>query len=55
MPTITLLYAGILGLMSIGISAMAGSLRGKTGVSIGAAGTALVIVVASIWSIVAYF
>ena len=38
MPTITLLYAGILGLMSIAISTMAGSLRGKTGVSIGDGG-----------------
>ena len=38
MPTITLLYAGILGLMSITISAMAGSLRGKTGISIGDGG-----------------
>lgn len=38
MPTITLLYAGILGLMSLIISAMAGNLRGKTGVSIGDGG-----------------
>ena len=38
MPTITLLYAGILGLMSLVISAMAGNLRGKTGVSIGDGG-----------------
>ena len=38
MPTITLLYAGILGLMSVPIAFTAGSLRGKTGVSIGDGG-----------------
>lgn len=35
MPEITLLYAGLLGIMSIILSAGAGVLRGKTGVSIG--------------------
>ena len=38
MPMITLLYAGLLGLMSIAISFKAGSLRGKTGISIGDGG-----------------
>ena len=33
-----LIYAGILGLMSIAISAKAGGLRGKTGISIGDGG-----------------
>ncbi len=35
MPEITLLYAGLLGVMSIILSAGAGVLRGKTGISIG--------------------
>jgi hypothetical protein len=35
MLSITALYAGILGIMSIGIAFGAGSLRGKTGISIG--------------------
>lgn len=38
MATTTLLYAGILGLMSIVLSFFAGSLRGKTGISIGDGG-----------------
>ena len=38
MPIITGLFAGILGLMSIWLSAGAGSLRDKTGVSIGDGG-----------------
>jgi uncharacterized membrane protein YecN with MAPEG domain len=38
MPVITALYAGILGLISIGVSFAAGSLRGKLGVSIGDGG-----------------
>ncbi|NKB99173.1 MAG: hypothetical protein GKR90_11865 [Pseudomonadales bacterium] len=38
MPTITLLYAGILGLMSIALSAFPGSMRGKVGVSVGDGG-----------------
>ena len=38
MPVITALYAGILGLMSIPIAFAAGSLRGKTKISIGDGG-----------------
>jgi uncharacterized membrane protein YecN with MAPEG domain len=38
MPTITLLFAGILGLMSIAVAFPAGALRGKTGISIGDGG-----------------
>ena len=38
MPVTTVLYAGILGLMSIPIAFMAGGLRGKTGISIGDGG-----------------
>lgn len=38
MPKITLLYAGIFGLMSIGIAFQAGSLRGQTNISIGDGG-----------------
>ena len=38
MPTITLLYAGILGVMSIVLSAGPGRLRGKLGVSVGDGG-----------------
>lgn len=38
MPTTTLLYAGLLGLLSIGLAFPAGSLRGKTGISIGDGG-----------------
>ena len=40
MPTITLLYAGILGLVSIAIAFKAGAMRGKTGISIGDGGNA---------------
>lgn len=40
MPTITLLYAGLLGLMNIGVAFPAGRLRGKTGVSVGDGGNA---------------
>lgn len=40
MPTITLLYAGLLGLMNIGIAFPAGQLRGKVGVSVGDGGNA---------------
>ena len=35
MLTVTALYAGILGLMAFGLAFMAGSLRGKTKISIG--------------------
>jgi uncharacterized protein len=38
MPIITALYAGLLGLVSLGVSFPAGSLRGKLGVSIGDGG-----------------
>ena len=38
MPTITLLYAGILGIMSIVLSSFPGIMRGKLGVSIGDGG-----------------
>lgn len=38
MPTITLLYAGLLGLMNIGVAVPAGRLRGKTGISVGDGG-----------------
>ena len=38
MPHITLLYAGLLGLLSLVLSYFCGSLRGKTGVSIGDGG-----------------
>ncbi len=38
MPIITSLFAGILGLMSIWLSAGAGNMRGKTGISIGDGG-----------------
>lgn len=38
MPVITLLYAGLLGLVSLWLSYQAGSLRGKTGISIGDGG-----------------
>ena len=34
-PHITLLYAGILGLMAIGLGATAGTYRGKAGIAIG--------------------
>ena len=37
-PVITALYAGILGLMSIGIAGIAGRLRGQTKISIGSGG-----------------
>lgn len=38
MPTITLLYAGILGIMSIALSLFPGSIRSKAGVSVGDGG-----------------
>lgn len=38
MPTITALYAGLLGLMSIGIAVAVGRVRGSTGISIGDGG-----------------
>jgi uncharacterized protein len=38
MPIITALYAGLLGLVSVGVSFVAGSLRGKLGVSLGDGG-----------------
>ena len=38
LPTITLLYAGILGLMAIGLGFGAGSIRGKYGIPIGDGG-----------------
>lgn len=38
MPLVTAFYAGILGLISLVLSAKAGSIRGKTGISIGDGG-----------------
>lgn len=38
MPEVTALYAGILGLMAMTLSSMAGMRRGKTGISIGDGG-----------------
>jgi hypothetical protein len=38
MPRITLLYAGLLGLVAIGIGAAAGRLRGRLGVAVGDGG-----------------
>lgn len=38
MPHITILYAGLLGVLSLVLSFFAGSMRGKTGVSIGDGG-----------------
>ena len=38
MPGTTMLYAGLLGLLSIGLAFPAGSIRGKTGISIGDGG-----------------
>ena len=38
MPHITLLYAGLLGILSLALSYLCGSLRGKTGISIGDGG-----------------
>jgi uncharacterized membrane protein YecN with MAPEG domain len=35
MPTITMLYAGLLGLLAFWLAFLAGRLRGKTGISIG--------------------
>lgn len=40
MPTVTILYAGILGLMAVAVAAPAGLLRGKLGISIGDGGNA---------------
>ncbi len=37
-PDITILYAGILGLMAIGLGATAGVMRGRAGISIGDGG-----------------
>jgi uncharacterized membrane protein YecN with MAPEG domain len=39
MPHITILYAGLLGLLSLVLSALSGRLRGKVGVSIGDGGS----------------
>ena len=44
MPTITILYAGLLGLISIALAVIIGRVRGRTGVSIGDGGNAEVIV-----------
>ena len=38
MPTITLLYAGLLGLLAMGLAASCGRARGKTGIGIGDGG-----------------
>ena len=38
MPVVTLLYAGLLGLMAIAIAFLAGRLRGSTGISVGDGG-----------------
>ena len=38
LPELTLLYAAVFGLMSIAVSAPAGLLRGKTGISVGDGG-----------------
>ena len=38
LPQITILYAGILGLVATGLAAFAGSMRGKTKISIGDGG-----------------
>ena len=38
MPQITMLYAGFLGVLSIGLSAIAGSMRGRLKVSVGDGG-----------------
>ena len=38
MPQITMFYAGLLGLISLALSYFCGSLRGKTGISIGDGG-----------------
>ena len=43
MPAITALYAGLLGLMSVGIAVAVGRARGATGVSIGDGGNLEVI------------
>ncbi len=39
MPHITILYAGLLGLLSLVLSALSGLLRGKVGASIGDGGS----------------
>lgn len=44
MPEITVLYAGLLGLVSIALGALCGAARGKTGVSIGDGGNPQMIV-----------
>jgi uncharacterized membrane protein YecN with MAPEG domain len=44
MPTITILYAGLLGLISIGLAVTIGRVRGRTGVSIGDGGNVEVVV-----------
>lgn len=38
MPEVTVLYAGLLGIVSMALSALCGAARGKTGVSIGDGG-----------------
>ena len=40
MPVVTMLYAGLLGLMAVAVAVPAGRLRGQTGVSIGDGGNA---------------
>jgi hypothetical protein len=57
MPIVTALYAGLLGLISMGVAFPAGSLRGKLkslGRFIGAAATAAVTVISSVWLIVLF-
>jgi hypothetical protein len=53
MPAITVLYAGLLGLMSIAVAIPPGKMRTEKGISVGD-GT-LIIVVTSIWGILTYF
>ena len=38
MPEVTMLYAGVLGLMSVALGAIPGTIRGKAGISIGDGG-----------------
>lgn len=44
MPEITVLYAGLLGILSMVLSVLCGSKRGKTGVSIGDGGNEIMMV-----------
>lgn len=44
MPTITILYAGLLGLLSVALAVVIGRVRGRTGVSIGDGGNVEVVV-----------